>query len=591
MPGLTERRKLRVSSWLCSRAVVINIFRIFGVLVLLWGELGIYHWKISSCKWPDSGLSSSSHITHVLLVSDTQVQRPSIFRDEHSWSGILKQLIYDVNLKKSWHATKRLQPKVVFFLGDLLASGRTATSETEYIQYMEKFIHSFPIDSDTLAYYTPGNEDVGMGLARPTVNVRQLFSDRFGPFNQEVKIHNHTFVLLDAPGLVDEDYQRSSVGTGYNELNAVRGGAVDFVKKLVPGQDPVILLSHIPLYRKGSASCGPLREKGNIHKGVGHGYQNMLGKETTQFLLDTIHPTMIFSGDNRDYCALEINTPEVTVPEITIKSFSKIRHIKHPGFQLLSLGDTLHSQKSFATQPCLLPGNGKLYPVSVCLTLLLLLGFNVYRSRQTRRFFIPPMPLTTSRSFSNKLSSPTRSDLDSPIWTGGSAAVRTPNNASSRPIVFRSASRPATPLASSVLPVSTPLYHEEEENDDMYPAQYAQRMGYPDGSQDTWSPDHEDLDHVPDDNWHEKPSFAMNWMQASRWRWTRSLSIGGRRITIRIPSPSWSAFRDLVGLLGDRAGEDATFRRRGLIRSTLIDIASVGWTSLVAWLIFLWWWY
>lgn len=59
-------------------------------------------------------------------------------------------------------------------------------------------------------------------------------------------------------------------------------------------QGPVVLLSHIPLHRPDTATCGRLREKGTIRRGVGHGYQNTLGKETTYYLLDTLHPIAVF---------------------------------------------------------------------------------------------------------------------------------------------------------------------------------------------------------------------------------------------------------------------------------------------------------
>ncbi|KAK7472737.1 hypothetical protein VKT23_000847 [Stygiomarasmius scandens] len=590
MPGLTERRNSRLTPWLYSRAVVVNILRMIWASIIIWGEFGIYFWSISYCKWPSTS-TGSQHTTHVLLISDPQVQRPSIFREQSSWSGVIKQLIYDVNLKKSWRIVKGLQPDVIFFLGDLLASGRMVNSEIEYLQYVQKFTHSFPLGPDSLAYYIPGNEDVGMGVAQPTVNVRRIFAENFGPFTQQVEIHNHTFMLLDAPGLIDEDYRRASVGQTYDEWSPLPGGTVELVEKIKADQQPLILLSHIPLYRKDTASCGPLREKGNIHKGVGHGYQNIFGKETTKFLLATLRPSLVFSGDNRDFCFFTHTDPALgfDVPEITIKSFSNTRHIRNPGFQLLSLGDSSpNHQNSFASRPCLLPGEhdvyGRLYPISALLTLILLFAFNTHRSRKIRRLYIPTMSLTAPRS-SNKVVSPIRSNLDSGIWTPDTAAspsIRTPN-ISSRP-TFRSASRPATPLGSSVLPVAA-VYNDDEETEDMFPAQYAQRVGYSDSREESWSPDHEH----GEESWHGDSSSSVNTRPTNRWNWSWTFSFGGRRITIRVPSPSWSGLRDLIGLLGDRTGEDVTFKRRGMVRSTLIDLASVGWTSLLLWSVVIWW--
>lgn len=60
----------------------------------------------------------------------------------------------------------------------------------------------------------------------------------------------------------------------------------------------------------------------------------MLGSETSQFLIDNLKPSAIFSGDDHDYC--EYQHPE-GVKEVTLKSFSMAMGIRRPGFSLLSL--------------------------------------------------------------------------------------------------------------------------------------------------------------------------------------------------------------------------------------------------------------
>jgi hypothetical protein len=58
-------------------------------------------------------------------------------------------------------------------------------------------------------------------------------------------------------------------------------------------QPPVILFSHIPLYRPEGTDCGPLRERGTIRQGFGTGYQNILGQDATKFLLQKLKPSLI----------------------------------------------------------------------------------------------------------------------------------------------------------------------------------------------------------------------------------------------------------------------------------------------------------
>jgi hypothetical protein len=54
----------------------------------------------------------------------------------------------------------------------------------------------------------------------------------FGPVNQVVSVGGHKFVLLDAPGLVEEDYQRHALSIGYDRWKPIDGGPVEFVKSV-----------------------------------------------------------------------------------------------------------------------------------------------------------------------------------------------------------------------------------------------------------------------------------------------------------------------------------------------------------------------
>jgi hypothetical protein len=57
---------------------------------------------------------------------------------------------------------------------------------------------------------------------------------------------------------------------------------------------PLILFTHIPLYRPSDSNCGPLREKGIMPYARGEGYQTLLSPETSRLLLDQLSPTVIF---------------------------------------------------------------------------------------------------------------------------------------------------------------------------------------------------------------------------------------------------------------------------------------------------------
>ncbi|KAJ6625485.1 hypothetical protein B0H10DRAFT_2161751 [Mycena sp. CBHHK59/15] len=595
--GVSERRKFRASNRssrnvLYSPRVVINGTRLLWIVVLVWGELGIYFWSLSSCRWPEFD-DSRRHgkPTHVLLVSDPQVRHPSVLWNESSWRKSLGQYLYDSNLKRSWHVTCRLKPHAVFFLGDMLSSGKYMRSEAEYEEYWRKFQAIFQLDASSPGYYLPGNNDVGMGLSHSSPkNVRVYFGNVVGPFNQQVVIRDHVFICLDAPSLVDEDYQRSASGIGYELWNPLRDGPIAFVKSASIEGRPAILLTHIPLARPDTATCGPLREKGSIRRGVGHGYQNTLGKQTTSFLLQTLRPAAVYSGDNRDYC--EYNHP-VEVPdreaeekaspirEVTVKSFSLSNHIRRPGFQLISLVDPTPTGKSFIDAPCLLPDPygvyTALYMPFAIVTLLFLFVFNTYRSRNLSSASLPPISLSP------------HSGAHTPLHPGAAVcalppSLRTPTAAPGP--TMRAASRPATPLASPRLGPAMVFQHAEDEEDALYPVQYAvQRNG-----------------HVSDGDGEDRPTrgeapAASYFLPAPNlkpyappsWAWSWTFVFRGRRRRMTLSVPSCGSVRELAEQLAPGGDANMMLRRRGVVWSTVVDGLGILWPTLFVWVVLARW--
>ncbi len=152
---------------------------------------------------------------------------------------------------------------------------------------------------------------------RTAQTARYHYDKHFGPVNSRISITNHTFVILDSPGLVEEDYIRDEHGSEYEHWTPLEGGAIEFVNSISQGLSPpgsrnsstdvtvtlglsaeehrpTVLFSHVPLARPDTAYCGPLREKGTIRRGVGVGYQNTLGKKTTNWLFRNVRPCIIF---------------------------------------------------------------------------------------------------------------------------------------------------------------------------------------------------------------------------------------------------------------------------------------------------------
>ncbi|KAJ6499148.1 hypothetical protein C8R45DRAFT_105691 [Mycena sanguinolenta] len=610
--GVSERRKFKATNRpsrtvFLSRTVVINTLRLGSIVVVLWGELGIYFWSLSSCKWPETADWRYRKPTHVLLLSDPQVRHPEVIRGE-GWIKAFNQFLYETNLRRSWHVTSHLNPHVVFFLGDMLSSGKYVRSEAEYKAYWRKFQAIFQPDASVPQYFLPGNNDVGMGVAHSSPkNVRSLYPDIVGQdFNQQIVIRDHVFICLDAPSLVDEDYQRSASGKSYEHWDSIRGGSVEFVKSASTGGRRTVLLSHIPLYRPDSATCGPLREKGSIRKGVGHGYQNTLGKQTTTFLLKNLHPSIIFSGDNRDYC--EYNHPvevpdreaeESVVPirEVTVKSFSLSNHIRRPGFQLVSLVDPTPVGKSIADAPCLLPDPysvySSLYAPLAFLTLIVLFVFNIYRSRRLHNIVVPPVSLSP---LSNGSHTPLHPGHD--VWSPYTPArpvsprsslpsqLRTPN-ATSNPTAL-AASRPETPLGSPLLaPGMVFEHHDEEEEDPLYPTQYAmQRNGHVSDGEE-WPARGDD----PASSYFlPVPGAGLpKHVTGRRPEWSWTFVFRGRRRRMTVSVPTWDSVREFMGQLTYGADGDMVLRRRGVAWTSAVDGLSILWPTVLVWISCAWW--
>lgn len=68
---------------------------------------------------------SGTRPVDVLLVADAQV--PLRTTRSQTFSGLL----YDVYMRRAWKVTRSLQPDMVFFLGDMLKSGRSVESDEE----------------------------------------------------------------------------------------------------------------------------------------------------------------------------------------------------------------------------------------------------------------------------------------------------------------------------------------------------------------------------------------------------------------------------------------------------------------------------
>ena len=503
----------------------------------------------------------------------------------------------------------------------------------------------FPIPSkETTVHYLPGNNDVGLNMDPvESQHARRRFTEHFGPLDQTVTIQNHTLVLLDASGIIEEDYRRLRAGPGYD---SPKGGATSLVRSLPQGlliirrekfedqtfffigdkAHPVVLFTHIPLFRPDSAKCGPLRESGTIRRGAGPNYQSTIGKDVSAFLLDHLRPTMIFrsvntgnhneilklivgySGDDRDYCEIAHHRSGLSpIREVTVKTFSEAKGIRRPGFQLLTL---FRPSPALATthldMPCFLPNaHGIYYTVYLPLALITVLLLLVCNVRQPRRYQASTIEdETDGSSGTSPLSSPLLSP-NPPASIQINVRSPMPNSASK----FYSASHARlTPRALSPLPspFSSPrssAFNIDDDYDELYPTQYATRKddappvflnGIPPEFQ-RFQPENRLLTPLsskfpPPDQKRQLPSFTHRRAASLKYTWSFVFKGRRRRISLPIITPehprAWcrsSMFFVIDLVRGRRVGGE------NLGRDMFMDCLSVFLAAGLTWSAICWW--
>ncbi|KAH9176291.1 Metallo-dependent phosphatase-like protein [Lactarius sanguifluus] len=340
--------------WLPSYS--LKTLRTVWVAIILCCEVCVFIAAAARCRWPDLGKGEQ---TRVLLIADPQILNEESYPERSPFLVTLSRIFVDMNLRKAWRVAKSMRPHAVIFLGDMMDNGFADMHITRYPGVRRSASTRSSLQSSSLpVYYLPGNHDVGLGNGRGTSTLaRSRYRAAFGPLSQHVVLGGHSILMVDAPALVDQDWLREQAGESRidglpQDLNYLK-----HLRMQHTPDAPLILLSHIPLYRSNS-SCGPLRERGSIPVVRGNGYQTQLSPETSRLLLEEFRPSLIFSGDDHDYCEYTHDFAGEHVPEVTVKSLSIAMGIRQPGFQLLSLSGEARTR---AHRPCTLPDQLRIY--------------------------------------------------------------------------------------------------------------------------------------------------------------------------------------------------------------------------------------
>ncbi|KAJ2236902.1 hypothetical protein IWW45_001401 [Coemansia sp. RSA 485] len=319
---------------------------------------------------------------HVAIVADPQIV------DHYSYdqTGIvlrLTEFFTDIYIRKSYRFLQTLkQPQKIIFLGDLMDGGREWADKQwvqEFHRYQSIFTNRNP--EKTQIYHMAGNHDIGIGN---TVVDHAL--DRFhkyvGPTNQILDIADHQVILLDTLTLENDDPNKSRAS---RQL-------IDHIASSMADKQPRVLFTHVPLWRPPQTYCG--KERQSKHKYLlnrrGYQFRDQLFQNTTQHILQTVQPTVVFSGDDHDSCTVEHEVPGYAnnnkATEYTVGAFGWASGVPIASYALLTLYPrTEMMEPTFMVQRCFLPyqlGIYKVYLASLAASMMAIAVF-CYRGSHT----------------------------------------------------------------------------------------------------------------------------------------------------------------------------------------------------------------
>ncbi|KAK9762471.1 hypothetical protein K7432_011749 [Basidiobolus ranarum] len=333
-----------------------NILKILWALLLLYGEILCFYLAIWSCTWPTLShwtLPQGKTPIRLALIADPQITDAYSYK-QHGFILRLVEFYTDIYMKRTYRILQsQMEPQVIFYLGDLFDGGREWEDKAWFEEY-DRFSSVFStVKSSTYLFSVAGNHDIGFG--KSTVpHAYDRFIDKFGEINYSVNIGNHSIVVLNTMAL-----------NGGSEKYAREAQAL--IEKSKDTLLPKVLITHVPLYRPDTATCGPLRNGPTpIHQGKGYQFQNLIEKDPSNLILNGVKPVLILSGDDHDQCEHVHHYKGGAAVEHTIGTFSWAQGNSIPSFGLLSLhnpdgAETQSPEESFALDICLLPNQLTIY--------------------------------------------------------------------------------------------------------------------------------------------------------------------------------------------------------------------------------------
>jgi hypothetical protein len=395
-------------------------------LLLAWGEAGVFTAGVhcltrlgasaaAAEPEPEPGPEPAARAARVVVLADPQLSDSFSYRQPEGSLGLrlvehYSDLFMSRAFRRSIPAALGGEPaSAVLFLGDLFDGAREMTSDAPFEAHRARFERIFgairPWASRALAVaargasggaapqlFASGNHDIGFREMR-TAAAAQRHSRLFGATSHATALCGHDLVTVDAVALAFEDSDPVLVrGAGAAaakraELVAARTAAQRFVRDYAraaaqaPRRRPVLLFSHVPLWRPDGAPCRPggfPRQKPPLRMTQ---YKYILPRAISRELLDLLRPAAVFSGDEHDFCEYEhalepdpqpqpaqpggarpVAQAHPVAPEYTVATFSWLQGVRRPGLALIHLDGCQDGQEpQLSVQLCALPDQLAVY--------------------------------------------------------------------------------------------------------------------------------------------------------------------------------------------------------------------------------------
>ncbi|XP_024527227.1 uncharacterized protein C630.12 isoform X2 [Selaginella moellendorffii] len=319
---------------------------------LLYGELLAFWIPRWSCSWPNleqkfasTKLPPGERPLRIVLIADPQLtDRTSYGMDPRSLLLKIIQFYSDIYMRRAFRSSVLgLEPDEILFLGDYFDGG-PYLADDEWEESWKRFEHIFDQTQRGLksrkkipTYYLCGNHDLGYHeVFSQKPQIAQRYQKKFGETDFIHNIGSLDFVFVNSQAL---DGSRADPFTN---------ASWSFVEKVASSDRaarPMVLMTHIPLFRPDNTPCGSDRASDVINQRLRRTnwspgrvtYQNYLTDGTSQKLLNLTKPVMVFSGHDHDQCKIVHATPEGFYPEYTVGTFSWQQGNIYPSFMMLSV--------------------------------------------------------------------------------------------------------------------------------------------------------------------------------------------------------------------------------------------------------------